>query len=145
MRLAFDNGQVFVPLKQLPLMRGLGQSAGVGLGDDFQTIQQNNPDSIFTNMVMTIPSAAQSGAATANMLGGSTKADIIGGVQSGLMMASAAFPPAAPFLLAASAEIAVVSSMFKGCGVTCTQSCRYCKSGRTSGRESLAAVEVYSG
>lgn len=120
MRLAFDNGTVYVPGKYHPGLYGLGQdttdtsSWDSGLG-------QSDPNSSLMNFAQTLPSAAMSGAATANMLGGSVKADIVGGAQAGLMAAAPFTGPAAPFVLAAASLIAPIASMFKGCGATCTQ------------------------
>ena len=68
-----------------------------------------------------IGAAAMTGAATANMLGGSVKADIVGGAQAGLMAVAPFTGPAAPFVLTAASLIGPIASMFKGCGATCKE------------------------
>lgn len=104
MRLAFQNGQAYVPGKWHPVFRGIG---------DDTTDSTYNPASI--------SSAAITGASTATMLGGSTSADVVGGIQAGLMAAAPLTGPAAPFISAIASLIGPIASLFKGCGATCTQ------------------------
>lgn len=120
MRLAFQNGQVFVPYKYVPGVHGLGQDTADSSSWD-AGLQSNDPSSNLMNFAMTLPAASQTGAATANMLGGSVKADIVGGIQAGLMAAAPFTGPAAPFVLMAAQLVGPIAAQFKGCGVTCTQ------------------------
>lgn len=73
------------------------------------------------NFTQTLPSAAMAGAATANMLGGSTGADIAGGIQAGIMAVAPFTGPAAPFVLMAAQLVAPIAKMFAGCGATCKE------------------------
>lgn len=121
MRLAFNNGQVYTPGTYHQGLYGLGdlpnyaqESWDAGLG-------QSDSDSSLMNFAMTLPSAAMTGAATANQIGGGNTGSIVGGIQAGLMTAAPFTGPAAPFVLAAAALIGPVASMFKGCGSSCTQ------------------------
>lgn len=117
MRLAFQNGHAYIPGKYHPGLYGIGQDSSSWDSG----LSQNDPNSNLVNFAQTLPSAAMSGAATANMLGGSVTGDIVGGAQAGLMVAAPFTGPAAPFVLAAASLIGPIASMFKGCGATCTQ------------------------
>lgn len=64
------------------------------------------------------------GANTAIAVGG-TGGEIAGGIAGALALAGSFPSPAAPFLLAASALVAPIASLFKGCGSTCTQATAY--------------------
>lgn len=121
MRLAFDNGTAYIPGKYHPGLFGLGIGDSPDNTSWDSGLGQSDPSSNLMNFVQTLPSAAMAGAATANMLGGSVKADIVGGIQSGLMAAAPFTGPAAPFVLAAASLIGPIAAQFKGCGVTCTQ------------------------
>lgn len=124
MRLAFDNGTVYVPGKYHPGLYGIGQLPDYAqeFNDaNLNDLYNNDPGSKLVNFASTLPSAAITGASTAEMLGGSLKADIIGGAQAGLMTVAPFTGPAAPFVLTAASLIGPIASMFKGCGVTCTQ------------------------
>lgn len=118
MRLAFHNGTAYVPGKHSFGLYGIGDSPS---NEWDSGLSQSDPNSSLVNFAQTLPSAAMSGAATANMLGGSVTADIVGGAQAGLMAAAPFTGPAAPFVLAAASLIAPIASMFKGCGQTCKE------------------------
>ena len=117
MRLAFQNGQAYVPGKYHPGLYGIGQDSSSWDSG----LSQNDPNSNLVNFAQTLPSAAMSGAATANMLGGSTGADIAGGIQAGLMAVAPFTGPAAPFVLMAAQMVAPIAKMFAGCGATCKE------------------------
>jgi len=119
MRLAFDNGMVYVPVKYNGI--GVGDLPNYAQESWDAGLSQSDPGSSLLNFAGTLPSAAMTGAATANMLGGSIKADIIGGAQAGLMTIAPFTGPAAPFVLAAASLIGPIASQFKGCGETCKQ------------------------
>lgn len=121
MRLAFNNGQVYVPGTYHPGLYGLGDTPNYAQESWDAGLRQSDSDSSLMNFAATLPSAAITGASTANMLGGSTTADVVGGVQAGLMAAAPFTGPAAPFVLTAASLIGPIASMFKGCGSTCTQ------------------------
>lgn len=122
MRLAFtDGGSVYVPGKYHPAFQGMGdipdysqEAWDAGLGE-------SDPGSNLMNFASTLPSAAMTGYAVANQIGGGKTGPIIGSVVGGLMAAAPFTGPAAPFVLAAASLIGPVASMFKGCGQTCTQ------------------------
>jgi hypothetical protein len=126
LRLAFDNGTVYVPGKYHPGLYKREYGYGVGnLGDSPDNtswdagLSQNDPNSNLAAFASGLPASAMTGAATANMLGGSTKADIIGGIQAGIMAAAPFTGPAAPFVLMAAQMIGPIAAQFKGCGQTC--------------------------
>ena len=119
MRLAFQDGQVYVPVKYQGI-GALGQDTTDSSSWD-SGLQQSDPNSNLMNFAQTLPSAAMAGAATANMLGGSTGADIAGGIQAGLMAAAPFTGPAAPFVLMAAQLVGPIAKMFAGCGATCKE------------------------
>ena len=121
MRLAFHNGTTYVPPKYHPGLSGVGDTPNYAQEAWDAGLGQSDPSSNLMNFASTLPSAAITGAATANMLGGSVTADIVGGTQAGLMAAAPFTGPAAPFVLAAASLIGPIAAQFKGCGVTCTQ------------------------
>jgi hypothetical protein len=118
-RLAFDNGTVYVPGKYHPGLFGLGIGDSPDNTSWDSGLSQSDPSSNLMNFASTLPSAAMTGAATANMLGGSVTADIVGGAQAGLMTVAPFTGPAAPFVLAAASLIGPIAAQFKGCGQTC--------------------------
>jgi hypothetical protein len=118
MRLTFQDGQVYVPGKWHPSFRGIGDTSSSSWDSG---LSQSDSNSNLVNFAQTLPSAAMSGAATANMLGGGTGADIAGGIQAGLMAAAPFTGPAAPFVLMAAQMVAPIAKMFAGCGVTCKE------------------------
>ena len=119
MRLAFNNGTAYIPGKYHPGLFGLGDTPNYAQESWDAGLGQSDPSSKLMNFAQTLPSAAMTGAATANMLGGSVKADIVGGAQAGLMVAAPFTGPAAPFVLAAASLIGPIAAQFKGCGQTC--------------------------
>ena len=123
MRLAFQDGEVHMPQRYTPNLYHRGYRGGYGmrgLGDAVSDLSASDSSSNLVNFAATLPTASITGASTANMLGGSVTADIVGGAQAGLMVAAPFTEPAAPFVLAAAQLIGPIASMFKGCGQTCT-------------------------
>lgn len=126
MRLAFQDGQVHVPMSFMPnvYVPGRGIAHGVGrIGDDSEDKPYDPASTV---------QAAITGAGTALMLGGSTKADVVGGIQAGILAAAPFTGPAAPFVAAIGALIGPVAAMFKGCGATCTQTTEIANSVQTA-------------
>lgn len=115
MRLAFHNLNVYGPGNGLPMpfspsnLGYMTKIPGIGAITPQQTVS-------------TTIQASQAGASTALMLGGSTNADIVGGIEAGVLAAAPFTGPAAPFVAAVGALIGPIASFFKGCGSTCTAS-----------------------
>lgn len=116
MRLAFIDGRAYYP-PALPFPRLMGHGRASGMG-------ASNSPSASQEFGVAIQ-GAQAGAATALMLGGSTKANIVGGIQAGILTAAPFTGPAAPIVAAIGALIGPIASLFKGCGQSCTQATQY--------------------
>ena len=134
MRLAFQDGQVYVPGKWHPSFRGIGDTSSSSWDSG---LSQSDPSSNLMNFAQTLPSAAMAGAATANMMGGGVTGDILGGAQAGLMVAAPFTGPAAPFVLAAASLIGPIASMFKGCGATCKEATTIANNAETAAQSLL--------
>ncbi len=117
MRLAFSHGSVYGPPPMpFPILQGYSRRPRqISLGDG----------PTFGQEAGAVIVGAQQGASTALLLGGSTKADIVGGIQAGLFAAAPFTGPAAPVIAAIASIMGPIASLFKGCGVTCTQATQY--------------------
>lgn len=117
MRLAFHNGSSYIP----PRLNGVGVS---GLSDCSNPDSNGNCPSLSTQITGSLISGASTGAQVAIALGGTTKANIIGGIAAGLI-ASAPIPVVGPILAGIGAVMGPIAVMFKGCGQTCIQSSNF--------------------
>lgn len=132
MRLAFDNGVPYVPMRWHPAVyhrRGIGQtpnyadefSQSYGSGFDSGDSDQSKTQQILGGAI----TGAQMGAATAMQIGGGKTGPIIGGIQAGVMTFAPLAGPFAPVVMAIGSLIGPVASLFKGCGETCVQATQY--------------------
>lgn len=122
MRLAFDNGTVYVPGKYHPGLYGIGQDMPDYAQESWDAgLSSSDPGSNLMNFASSMPSAAMTGFADYKQMGGGTKGAIIGGAATTLMATAPFTGPAAPFVLMAASLIGPIASAFKGCGESCKQ------------------------